>query len=107
MSRWALALVEIDEIAAGFAAANEIEIDRLRAYALWAVAAAQARIGETDEARRTEARSGRTDPVGGDAKERGAVAHAGAGGGLSRSIRRRMSANRSRGMTTSAIWNVT
>ena len=26
-------------------------------------------------------RSGRTDPVGGDAKERGAVAHAGAGGG--------------------------
>ena len=52
-------------------------------------------------------RSGRTDPVGGDAKERGAVAHAGAGGGLSRSIRRRMSANRSRGMTTSAIWNVT
>ena len=47
-------------------------------------------------------RSGRTDPVGGDAKERGAVAHAGAGGGLSRSIRRRMSANRSRGMATSA-----
>ena len=45
MSRWALALVEIDEIVAGFAAANEIEIDRLRAYALWAVAAAQARIG--------------------------------------------------------------
>ena len=52
-------------------------------------------------------RSGRTDPVGGDANEWGAVAHAGAGGGLSRSIRRRMSANRSRGMTTSAIWNVT
>ena len=52
-------------------------------------------------------RSGRTAPVGGDAKERGAVAHAGAGGGLSRSIRRRMSANRSRGITTSAIWNVT
>ena len=52
-------------------------------------------------------RSGRTDPVGGDAKERGAVAHAGAGGGRSRSIRRRMSANRSRGITTSAIWNVT
>ena len=52
-------------------------------------------------------RSGRTDPVGGDSKERGAVAHAGAGGGLSRSIRRRMSANRSRGMTTSATWNVT
>ena len=43
-------------------------------------------------------RSGRTDPVGGDAKERGAVAHAGAGGGLRRSIRRRMSANRSRGI---------
>ena len=52
-------------------------------------------------------RSGRTVPVGGDAKERGAVVHAGAGGGLSRSIRRRMSANRSRGMTISAIWNVT
>ena len=43
-------------------------------------------------------RSGRADPVGGDAKERGAVAHAGAGGGLRRSIRRRMSANRSRGI---------
>ena len=52
-------------------------------------------------------RSGRTDPVGGDPKEQDAIAHAGAGGGLSRSIRRRMSANRSRGMTTSAIWNVT
>jgi len=52
-------------------------------------------------------RSGRTDPVGGDPKEQDAIAHAGAGGGLSRSIRRRMSANRSRGMTTLAIRNVT
>ena len=48
--------------------------------------------------------SERTDPVGGHANERGAIAHAGAGGGLSRSIRRRMSANRSRGMRTSTIW---
>ena len=41
------------------------------------------------------------------AKEGGAVAHARAGGALSRSIRRKMSANRSRGMTTPAICNVT
>jgi hypothetical protein len=33
--------------------------------------------------------------------------HAGHGFGLRRSMRRRMSANRSRAMTTSAIWNVT
>lgn len=33
--------------------------------------------------------------------------HAGHGFGLSRSMRRRMSANRPRGMATSAIWNVT
>ncbi|MCY4551208.1 MAG: hypothetical protein OXC28_22890 [Defluviicoccus sp.] len=52
-------------------------------------------------------RSGRTDPVDGDPKDKDAIAHAGAGGGLSRSIWRRMSENRSRGMTISAIWNVT
>ena len=49
---------------------------------------------------------GRTRPVAGEHR-RGAVDHVGAGSGLSRSMRRRMSANRSRGMATSAIWNVT
>lgn len=57
MSRRAMALVEIGEIDAGLAAANEIGIDRLRAHALWAVAAAQANSGEITEARRTEALS--------------------------------------------------
>ena len=52
-----MALVEIGEIDAGLAAANEISIDRLRAHALWTVAAAQANNGETTEARRTEALS--------------------------------------------------
>ena len=45
--------------------------------------------------------SGRTDPVVGVA-ERFAVVHAGAAGGLNRSMRRRMSANRSFGTATSA-----
>ena len=57
MSRRAMALVEIGEIEAGLAAANEIGVDRLRAHALWTVAAAQANNGETEEARRTEALS--------------------------------------------------
>ena len=47
-----------------------------------------------------------TRPVAGEHR-RESVDHAGAGSGLSRSMRRRMSANRSRGMATSAIWNVT
>ena len=49
---------------------------------------------------------GCTRPVAGEHR-RESVDHAGAGSGLSRSMRRRMSANRSRGMATSAIWNVT
>ena len=57
MSRLSQALVEIGEISTGFETANDIEIDRLRAHAMWTVAAAQARAGETVEARRSEALS--------------------------------------------------
>jgi tetratricopeptide (TPR) repeat protein len=57
MSRLTQSLVEIGEIDAGFATATEIEIDRLRAHALWTVAAAQASAGATEEARRSEALS--------------------------------------------------
>ena len=51
-------------------------------------------------------RGGRTSTVVG-LRQRESVGHAGAGFGLSRSMRRRMSANRFFGMATSAIWNVT
>ena len=47
-----------------------------------------------------------TDPMVGFHR-RESVDHAGHGFGLSRSIRRIMSANSSCGMATSAIWNVT
>lgn len=57
MSRLTQAMVDIGEIEAALATANEIEIDRLRAHAMWAVAAAQARTGATEEARHTEALS--------------------------------------------------
>ena len=73
---------------------------------------ARERKDEIASLRRANARQGKKIEAlrarnGGDPKEQDAIAHAGAGGGLSRSIRRRMSANRSRGMTTPAIWNVT